>query len=369
MWPEKTVVPSKATRRCNKNRHPWILVLVLVWMFLVFVFSKHSIYTAIISQRSVEKIVREDEEFFKARPLDYQQQPPAVTTIWKDVLEYQEETLLHLCKSQHGQIFIICIECGQYAHSKLEQICQREPCRTKMRVIYPKQTPQQVSEFKKRYIHLSINPEPYEMFCFMRHFYILEALRGLKLESAFIFDSDMVFFDSLINLLPFPSSTLAWYSIFMVHWDIYLYFKFTEYISSFYNKPMGEVAQFIKDHIPKTDFMFRIPDSYQAMQGQLVPKFSDMEIFGIFVKEFPGSMKFICPDVSDCPRGVPGLLTAKTVLDCYRPPDHQHGDVSWVYDLRLKGYRPLVNDTLLFGVHLQGPECKDTYLRSFIQQQ
>ena len=243
------------------------------------------------------------------------------------------------------------------------------------------------------------------MFCFTRHLYILEALKQNHINSAFIVDSDMVFFDSLTNLLkPYSmhgtsSVTLVEYSIFLVYWNsTRIYSQFAEYMINVYrHKTMDQVAEFIRTHVEQTDYMFRIPESYPTptLRGQLVPKFSDMELFQIFLKEHPSSsMRFLCPFVApadsqsllkqrSCPLELVSLVSTKFAMDCSiddansnmgEEKDDQtqqqvnvtSGLVSWVFDHRFQGHRPLVNgtNTLLFGMHLQGPKCKKKYLDS-----
>ena len=53
-----------------------------------------------------------------------------------------------------------------------------------------------IVEFKKYYRHMSPNPYEYELFCFLRWFYLLEYMREYKLKRVLYLDSDCLLFSS-----------------------------------------------------------------------------------------------------------------------------------------------------------------------------
>lgn len=58
----------------------------------------------------------------------------------------------------------------------------------------------EAGEFKKAYLHMSHNPEWYELICFLRWFYLLEYMRLGKVESVFYLDSDVLLYTSMQEL-------------------------------------------------------------------------------------------------------------------------------------------------------------------------
>ena len=57
------------------------------------------------------------------------------------------------------------------------------------------------NEFQRSYIHTSVNPEPFERFCFSRWFYLNHAMAVNKSEIAIHLDSDCMIFDSVDSLV------------------------------------------------------------------------------------------------------------------------------------------------------------------------
>ena len=51
--------------------------------------------------------------------------------------------------------------------------------------------------FRKSYLHMSTNPEWFELFCFLRWFYLLAYMRAYDVPAVFYFDSDVLLFSSV----------------------------------------------------------------------------------------------------------------------------------------------------------------------------
>lgn len=56
-------------------------------------------------------------------------------------------------------------------------------------------------EFLSRYIHMSPNPKEFEQFCFLRWHYLLEYMRRHDVEAAFYFDSDVLLYTSVEDIM------------------------------------------------------------------------------------------------------------------------------------------------------------------------
>ena len=69
------------------------------------------------------------------------------------------------------------------------------------------------NEFQKSYIHTSVNPEPFERFCFARWFYLNHAMEANNSEIAIHLDSDCMIFDRVESLVQrlLPSAFQCYY--------------------------------------------------------------------------------------------------------------------------------------------------------------
>jgi len=57
-----------------------------------------------------------------------------------------------------------------------------------------------LQNFKNNYIHMSSNPEEFELFCWLRWFYLLEYMRKNQVHSALYLDSDVLLYSSMVDM-------------------------------------------------------------------------------------------------------------------------------------------------------------------------
>lgn len=136
----------------------------------------------------------------------------------------------------------------------------------------------EIKKFKKLYINLSVNRNDYEIFCFLRWFYIKNYVEEQKIDYFCVFDSDILLFSPVevfaAEFAGYKAGNWVWANYFS---DISVLNDFCNHILSIYNRK--NIEQFINEKYKLYN------------QGKKI-QVSDMIVLFEFCKENPVFIDF-----------------------------------------------------------------------------
>jgi len=143
-------------------------------------------------------------------------------------------------------------------------------------------------KFAQHYIHVSSNNVEYEMFCFRRHFWLLQFMREHSISKVLFTDVDIMYTSNVIELIgvgSYQNIAMKPYGSFFVVWTIEALNLFCDFMIDFYRQPTQKIFQDIIN-ISDRYIGHKPPPSWP--KGEKVKQWSDMYIFQAFLQSDPG---------------------------------------------------------------------------------
>lgn len=135
-------------------------------------------------------------------------------------------------------------------------------------------------EFKRVYRHLSAAPFDYELFCFLRWFYIRDFIVKNNIESFIYLDSDVLVFSNLTQALePFKHLSIANVDVAMP--------AFTYFGNS---KVLIDFCEYMKNQYIIPEYSHRLDLEWEAQKPRNWGGVCDMLIFLYYFRDFPENL-------------------------------------------------------------------------------
>lgn len=144
-------------------------------------------------------------------------------------------------------------------------------------------------EFKNVYRHKSASPYDYELFCFLRWFYIKEFIIKNNIESFVYLDSDVLVFSNLTDVLkPFKTLSIANEGVAM---PAFTYFG--------NRKALIDFCEFMIMQYTDTHYMHRLELHWAEHKKRNWGGICDMVVFEFYFEEYPGNLGKLDTIVND----------------------------------------------------------------------
>jgi len=135
--------------------------------------------------------------------------------------------------------------------------------------------------FKKLYFHLSPNSYDYELFCFLRWFYLFEYVKEYNLDYVLYIDSDYLLFDNLNNILNLTKINYAAFSIPKQSYSTY-YWTASGHVSIWTKESLEDFCNFIIRAYSEISYIDKLKEKFNnSCSGGIC----DMTVFYLFYLE------------------------------------------------------------------------------------